>query len=112
MVWTTTEWASGSYAPGDTVYYATTGHCYTCILAATTQNPANATYWRVEPFPMVFAEAVKAGAYAATLGEEGQHSTAALAGAAMEEMLFRETEALERQNQQTRGFNVGVRVPP
>lgn len=111
-VWTSAEWASGSYAIGDRVYYPTTGHCYTCIDAATTEAPTDAAHWRVEPFPLVLAEAVKTGAYAATLVEEGQHSTGAASAAAMEEILFRETELLERQNQQPRGFNVTTRVPP
>lgn len=113
MLWTTTEWTAAAYAVGDRVYYPTTGHCYTCIAtAADTDLPTDTDHWRQEAFPAILAEAVKTGAYAATLVEEGQHSTGSAAAAAMEEILFRETEFLERQNKQTRGFTVGTRIPP
>lgn len=36
-------WVSGSYSVNDCVEYLGSG--YVCILAATTQNPTNATYW-------------------------------------------------------------------
>jgi hypothetical protein len=37
------SWSSGSYVVNDCVNY--NGNGYVCILAATTQNPTNASYW-------------------------------------------------------------------
>lgn len=109
---TATTWTAGVYAIGDTVYYPTTGHCYICIAVTTNQAPTNTSYWETLPVPDFLAEAIKAGAYAATLSEEGQHGTATLAGAAMAELLAIEVDLVENQSQQNQFIRVGVRVPP
>lgn len=41
-------WSTGAYIEGQSVYYATTGQSYICILDTTAdQDPSNGTYWDV-----------------------------------------------------------------
>jgi hypothetical protein len=113
MAWSATTWVNGStYTEGDVVFYATDGHCYTCIVATTTNAPTDTDDWFQDTFPSFLAEACKAGAYAATLAEEGQHSTAQVAGAAMEQLLNQEIELIEDHQAQPNYSRISTRVPP
>lgn len=68
--------ASATYAPGDVVYFDTTGDCYLCILAATGIAPTTATHWVRQRIPAIFSNHLKATAHAATLEEDGQYDKA------------------------------------
>lgn len=74
---TTTAWASGSYAVGDVVYYSTTGECYTCIAAATTQAPTDTTKWARVEIPREWAAILTARAAADYARADGNLDLAA-----------------------------------
>jgi hypothetical protein len=95
--------ATATYLEDDTVYWPTTGECYVCIDDTTAGDaPSDATHWERLPFLDLLAEPVKAGAYAAMLREEGQHSPSLAMEAAMADLLLRELERIELQSGQFR----------
>ena len=55
-VFTNLAWAAGSFAPGAVRYYSVTGECYSCLAAATTEPPTDATKWGKLDFPYFLAE--------------------------------------------------------
>jgi len=58
-----TEWSSiTTYATGDLVYYATTGHSYKALQASTNQNPSSQTsYWEAVGVPYFLLTYLKHG---------------------------------------------------
>lgn len=100
--------AATAYVVGDVVYWPTTGHCYVCKLNSTNNAPSNATYWTQQEFLESLSEAVKEGAYAAMVREEGQAQTALLIQEAMRELLLDEIERLEMQAGQYRLIRVDI----
>lgn len=106
-VFSSEEWSSTeAYAVGDVVYLPSTGHCYTCIQAHTNHTPPNGTYWTVTAILDGLAEAVKAGAHAAMMRDEGQAPIAQLMDDAMADLLLREIERIELQEGQYRTIRV------
>ncbi len=111
---TSTPWGDGgsySYAIGDLVYWASgDGNVYRCVGTATLEAhaPSDDSYWEVVPFLDLFAEAVKAGAYAAMTREDGQAPIAEIIRAEMEDLLLREIERLELQSGSYRTIRVGM----
>ena len=67
-------WASGSYAVGKQVQFSISGvsNFYKCILAATTQDPTNTTYWQLIEIPAFLERYLIQGAYADLLRSDGQ----------------------------------------
>lgn len=98
---TAVPWAAGTYAAGDKVYLASTGLVYQAVSTTATTPPGAA--WTVVEFPAVLSIAVRRGAYADTLREDGQGDKAASedvrAYGALEEEFVKVTK---HQNQRAR----------
>jgi hypothetical protein len=58
-----------TYVPGDTVFNAADGNCYTCIATNNNQAPPSPGFWALEPVPAIFSTYLKEGAYADSLAE-------------------------------------------
>lgn len=106
---TASEYSSATaYVQGDAVYYPATGHCYVAKQATTNNAPTSTTYWQQQEFLESLSEAVKEGAYAAMVREEGQAQTSILIQEAMRELLLDEIERLEMQAGQYRLIRVDI----
>lgn len=103
--------AATAYAAGDRVYWPSSGECYIALDATTGNAPSNATSWSRLKFLELLEEPVKAGAYAAMLREEGQHSPSLTMEAAMADLLLREMERIELQSGQYRMIRAGSAYP-
>jgi hypothetical protein len=100
---TAEEWSvATAYTAGAKVYYPSTGQCYRCIVGHTGTVPTDATKWTLIPFLSLLHRAVKVGAHAAMMREEGQLPSAEVIEAAMRDLLLREIERLELQSGQYR----------
>ena len=62
-----------TYAPGELVYYDTTGDCYLSILATTGNAPTSTTHWRRQEIPYFLSDYAQTAAHAETLLEDGQY---------------------------------------
>jgi hypothetical protein len=69
---TLTVWSSGTtYAKGDLVYVAATGHTYKGLQASSNKAPATETaHWEIVWFPKTFSRFVRASVLARMLGDE------------------------------------------
>ena len=85
------------YAPGDKVFYTSTGDYYVCILASTGNVPTNATYWRRLTIPYDLMEFAALGSASDLLLQNGQNDRAAGLRAESREILFNEIEKYTRQ---------------
>lgn len=64
-VFTILPWMNGkSYVEGNSVFFPQTGQCYLNIQATNNQPPTNPAFWTLIPFPDIFANYCKTGAYA------------------------------------------------
>jgi len=101
-VFTSTVWsASTTYAVGDLVYVAAAGECYVSIQGGSNKSPSsNADYWTKVNFPYVLAPAVKLGAYAASLDEDGQSDKAKVMRGLADDRMMDEFDKLSAQQEQ------------
>jgi hypothetical protein len=106
---TGSNWASGSFAVGDVVYYTTTGEFYRCIAAATTEVPTDTTKWLKMDFPLVLREPVAMAAMADMLKVTGKTSKWATEFNEARRLLHQEFDRIERQQGQTETLNVMTR---
>jgi len=61
-----------TYAPGDLVYYNTTGDCYEALLTTSGNLPTDAAFWYRHRIPAFLADHIKFYALAESLSEDGQ----------------------------------------
>jgi len=102
-------WAAGSFAPGDQVYYSTTGEYYVCIATATTEAPTDTTKWTKLDFPYVLAAPVAQAAFADLLKMSGKTSKYIEGFKEAGRLLQREFDKIERQQGQTTQLKVMTR---
>jgi hypothetical protein len=100
--------AATAYVVGDAVYWPETGHCYVSIQAGTGHDPDDTDYWEQQEFLESLSEAVKEGAHAAMVREEGQVQTSLIIQEAMKDLLLDEIERLEMQAGQYRLIRVDI----
>lgn len=102
--WTSEAPADGTtMAVGDTYYEPDDGQCHEVLQAFEygTDTPAQGTDIRRLEFPAFLAEAVKCGAHALAMQEEGQFATSMMPSDAMDAQLQHEWAIVERQHGQT-----------
>lgn len=101
------NWAAGSYAVGDQVYYSVTGDFYACIAPATTQPPTSAVQWERLLIPADFKnfliETIKADFKGDVDGQEDKEAMESMAGFTY---LLAEIQRYERQQGQTKQMRV------
>lgn len=98
--WTSDTPAAGAtLAAGGTYYEPSDGHCYTVLAGFTygADTPVLDTDIARMDFPAFLAEAVKCGAHALALQEEGQFATAMLPADSMDAQLLHEFRIVEGQ---------------
>lgn len=105
--WTGSNWASGSYAVDDQVYYPVTGDYYKCIATATTEAPTDTAKWERIDFPYLLSKYVGNGAYADVDGKT-ENNVLAFPSENDEAyaVLMFEFDKLERQQQQSTQLSV------
>lgn len=101
------NWAAGSFAVGDQVYYDTTGEYYRCVATATSEAPTDATKWEKLDVPYIFAEYLAQSVYGAMVAKEDEMpEDFTVEQTAGFPLLLQEIQKIERQQGQTRQLNV------
>ena len=103
--------ASASYAPGDLVFFSTTGDCYSARQSTTGNPPTDPEHWRRQRIPHFLAEFLKLRAHAETLFEDGQSDKGSLALARGEKILLDKMDQAWLRKGEVHGYSATFQHP-
>lgn len=103
--------ASATYAPGDLVFFSTTGDCYSARQSTTGNAPTSAEHWRRQRIPHFLAEFLKLRAHAETLFEDGQSDKGSLALARGEKILLDKMDQAWLRKGEVHGYSATFQHP-